>query len=220
VTSVREPFVATHADQTTFLDEMRMALPLIDDSPMQQVPSESGTFHVMLEAVERPSVAFGVLARPSVSPSTAQALLKNFNSSWQAFAQNNAGGSSRGDVRSFDAVLEKSVQFVNRTLNDPINTTLQAANDLAIHLTTTTLPLILDRHAKIETLVEKTSKLDHTSTNFRHSATKTRQRYCFESIKMVLLLLCIVAVLGYVVAALMCGGPLLHQCVTPARNKH
>ena len=66
VTNVREPFLS-RCGEPIYLQEIVLALPLVDEQPRQIIETQTGNLHVMLQEKEAPEVAFAVLARESVS---------------------------------------------------------------------------------------------------------------------------------------------------------
>lgn len=159
----------------------------------------------------RPSLGFGVgaLCDDDVTSSIAETFLRNVASSYSPRSVN------------FDAVLTSSVDALNRVYDNRVQRTKREANELLEHVLNTTLPAILERHEKIEKLVEQTNNLKETTPLFQQRTTAVRRQSepCYKSVRFVVVVVIVVLLLTYATLAVYCGGALLEPYCFPAAKK-
>jgi hypothetical protein len=137
-----------------------------------------------------------------------------------------AADSARIDAVALQRVLKAAVDHANATLRHQaqmarIASTNNSADELAAHLRDETIPLIIDRGEQIESLLHRTSSISSAGTPFRSALaamapaepSNRKPLLCFQSIKFLLVMLFVAAVVAYVVTAAFCGGLLWHRCI-------
>lgn len=155
----------------------------------------------------RPSLGYGIgaLCDDDVSASIAETFLRNVANSYSPRAVN------------FDSVLTSSVDALNRVYDNRVQRTKREANELLEHVLNTTLPAILERHEKIEKLVEQTNNLKDTTPLFQQRASVVRRQSepCYKSVRFIMVVVLILLVLTYATLAVYCGGLLLEPYCFP-----
>jgi hypothetical protein len=179
-----------------------MALPVLAFDREQERLECAGdkVLHTLVQPAS--SFGLGVLCDDSVGDNTATIILGSIASSYSA-----------RNVERFDDVLNATVEALNRIYRDgKLERTKQQTDDLVEHLCTTTLPAVLDRHQKIEKLVQQTDKLRTTTVSYRQSAVTVKHVLCFQDKKFVVLVIFLICVVIYVTLSVFCGGLLLPSC--------
>lgn len=110
---------------------------------------------------------------------------------------------------------------VEQAANSSVQRSQNAADDLANHLRDETVPLLLDRHEKLDTLLERTSSLSahfpsaqrrvESDADVDGSAAAAAPRGV--SIAVISIAILIVLVLAYLIASAACGGFELPNCI-------
>jgi hypothetical protein len=202
----------------------RLALPVVElpsdadadnAAPLQRIPCESR--HSLFARVHAPSlVVVGLLASADVDARVAESTLDRIATQFLAAADSS--------TVAFQRVLKAAVDHVNASLRHQAHlarlaATSASADDLALHLRDETIPLIIDRGDRIEALLDRTSSISSAGAPFRSAAAlpvlpeRGKPYLCYQSVKFLLVMLFVAAVITYVVTAAFCGGLLWHRCV-------
>lgn len=163
----------------------------------------------VLHALVRSAAGFGVgvLCERDVSDGAATHFLRSVAASYTPRSASET---------NFDTVLTSSVDAVNSALGDSrVKRVKSEIDDVIEHLCETTLPALLERHEKIENLVQQTGSLRTSSVAFHRDAAvaaSARRRLCFQDRRFVCIVFVGVALLTYVCLAVLCNGPELASC--------
>lgn len=198
----------------------RLALPVVEvdesASEIQCIPCESR--HSLYARVDGRGVVIALLASHDVDERVAAQTLRRIATQFDAAVDS-------VDAVALQRVLKAAVDHVNAAQRHQAHLarlagTSASADELAVHLRDETIPLIIDRGEKIESLLDRTSSISAAGAPFRSvtaaaAAVVSRPRpfLCYQSIKFVIVILFVAAIIAYVVSAAFCGGLLLHRCV-------
>lgn len=200
----------------------RLALPVVEldaaADAVQCIPCESRhSFYARVDS--RAALIFALLASHDVDERLAAQTLARIAT------QLDTAAAPPVDPVALQRVLKAAVDHANAAQRHQAHLARLAranagADELALHLRDETIPLIIDRGEKIESLLDRTESISSAGAPFRSvsaaaAAVVSRPRpfLCYQSIKFVIVIVFIAAIIAYVVAAAFCGGLLLHRCV-------
>jgi len=112
----------------------------------------------------------------------------------------------------FERVLQAQMDHFNAVKDNDklteINDNIQQVKSVMIE----NIDKVLERGERIELLVDKTDQLDQSASKFKKHAKELKRSMCWKNAKLTIIIIFVLLIIAYVIAAAACGGLNLHKC--------
>eukprot|EP01095_Lingulamoeba_sp_RSL-Kostka_P002861 TRINITY_DN13782_c0_g1_i1.p1 TRINITY_DN13782_c0_g1~~TRINITY_DN13782_c0_g1_i1.p1 ORF type:complete len:224 (-),score=45.39 TRINITY_DN13782_c0_g1_i1:160-831(-) len=156
---------------------------------------------------------FLCLSGKNFDRSTSFAFLNDISNRWYSTYKNQGQTAPALGMNSdFSGTLRNQMEYYNSNPSEDRIKSMNREIDDIIDVMQQNIGNVIERGNKLTILVDKTDKLDTNANQFRKSSNKLKWYMITKNIKLTVMLICILLLVAYFIAAAVCGGLWFQGC--------